>query len=155
MTKLENETALALNHVGITVGDLNRSIALFECCFGFTLRARAGRPAGMAARLTGVAGAEVEIAFLDRPGLLVELLAFAQPETDAAIPSPHHPGAVHLAFELTDIATTLEQGRPFGLRLLGEVLSIPAGPNKGGRVAYAQQDTGVTLELIEAPQGSA
>ena len=141
-----------LNHIGITVNDLDRSIALFTTCFGFSVTSRGGRPPGMAARLTGVVGAEIEIAFVERSGLIIELLAFTPRQTDAAFLPPNHTGAAHVALDVPAIATVLEQGHRLGLRILGEVVQIPAGPNKGGRVAYVRQDTGLTLELIETAE---
>ncbi|WP_112323686.1 VOC family protein [Oceanibium sediminis] len=136
------------NHIGFTVRKLDRSIEMLRDCFGFTLVERGPRPAGMAQRLTGVSGAEVEIAFLRTPGLLIELLSFQQPE-NAGPPRPNQPGAVHLALDLDDIDVALERAAHYGLCPLGEVVDIPAGPNKGRRVVYLQDADGLTLELIE------
>ena len=140
--------AAAPNHIGFTVDDLDGGIRLLTGCFGFRLLDRGPRPGAMAARLTGVADAEVEIAFLGLPGLSVELLRFANP-AEGALPAPNRPGAAHLALEVGSITATMERGREHGLRMLGEIVEIPAGPNRGGRVAYVQQAGGLTLELIQ------
>lgn len=137
-----------INHVGLTVGDLDAAIAFLER-FGFAVQSRGGRPPGLAEALTGVAGAEVEIAFLTGAAVLVELLHYRAPRHAGPLPSPAHPGAAHLAVEVASIDAALRAGRAAGASSLGQVVVIPAGPNAGNRVAYVQHSCGVALELIE------
>lgn len=107
-----------MNHIGFTVTDLDAAIGFLTGCAGFDLVSREGRPPEMAQRLTGVAGADVEIAFVRNAGLLVELLRFHAPDlTGAAIPTPAHPGAVHLALDVDDIAAFLNHAASHGLSL--------------------------------------
>jgi catechol 2,3-dioxygenase-like lactoylglutathione lyase family enzyme len=139
----------ALNHVGFVVDDLDAAAAWLTGVLGFDLTSRAGRPPGLAEALTGVAGAEVEIAFLDRPGLRLELLRYHAPESAGPLPGPADTGAVHLALTVDDLAGIVAASAPHGVRLLGQVIRVPEGPNRGAQVAYLRHPAGLMVELIQ------
>lgn len=147
---VNNPLISGVNHIGFTVTDLDAAIAFLTECAESELLSREGRPPEMARRLTGVADADVEIAFVAGAGLLIELLRYHAPElTDVPVPTPAHPGAMHLALDVSNISAFVRRAASHGLNLRGEVLTIPAGPNKGGKVAYASHPSGLSLELLE------
>lgn len=141
----------SLNHVGFTVRDLDSAIAWLTGILGFVPGSRAGRPPGLAQALTGVIGAEVEIAFLDRPGLRLELLRYHAPQSDSGLPGPADPGAVHVALTVDDLRGIVAASALHGVRLLGEVIRVPEGPNRGAQVAYLHHPAGIMVELIQPP----
>lgn len=150
MNEVKHIEVRGLNHVSFTVRELDSPIALFRDCFGFALTSRAGRPQGVAAALTGVEGAELEIAFLSGAGFVLELIAYSVPDhTAAELPTPAMPGAAHFALEVDDIVAALDACSRYGAQLLGEVVTMAAGPNRGGRLAYLRHPAGVFLELVE------
>lgn len=138
-----------LNHAGFTVTDLEAALAFLTEGLGFTLISRALRPGDMAQRLTGVPGAKVEIAFVALDGFQLELIRFHQGGGEGgAIASPACPGSAHIALSVTDVAAVSELAQRHGARLLGDVVTIPAGPNMGGKVGYLHHPAGLLLELI-------
>lgn len=152
MTTQNGVRVLGLNHVSFTVRDLDGPIALFRDGLGFELTSRGGRPAGVAAALTGVAGAEVEIAFLSAAGFVIELIAYSAPDNShVELPTPAMAGAAHVAVDVADIAAMIELCARFGTEMLGEIVTIAAGPNRGGRLAYLRHPAGVFIEVIEKP----
>jgi catechol 2,3-dioxygenase-like lactoylglutathione lyase family enzyme len=142
---------LSLNHVGFTVRGLDGPICWLTGVLGFVLTSRAGRPPGLAEALTGVAGAQVEIAFLDRPGLRLELLRYHAPVSASALPGPADHGAVHVALTVDDLAAIVAASAAHGVRLLGQVIRLPEGPNRGAQVAYLHHPEGIMVELIQPP----
>ena len=146
-----------LNHVGCTVSDLDGPIAWLTRVLGFALASRAGRPPGLAEALTGVRGAEVEIAFLERRGLRLELLRYTLPDpAPGSLPGPADTGAMHLALTVADIGALLHVSAGFGVLPLGSVVTVPQGPNRGAQVAYLRHPAGLMVELIQpAPQDAA
>jgi len=143
----------ALNHVGCTVGDLDGPIRWLTEVLGFSLTSRAGRPPGLAEALTGVRGAVVEIAFLDRPGLRLELLHYTLPDpVNGPLPGPADTGAMHLALTVDSVSSTLAASVGFGVGCLGAIVTVPEGPNRGARVAYLRHPSGLMLELIQGPE---
>lgn len=142
----------SLNHIGCTVRDLDTAIFWLTAALGFSLSSRAGRPPGLAEALTGVSGAEVEIAFLDLPGLRLELLRYSVAEnSDRPLPGPADLGAMHLALTVEDVDTVLATSAAFGVYCLGSVVTVPEGPNRGAKVAYVLHPAGLMVELIQRP----
>lgn len=142
-----------LNHVGFTVTALDPPIAWLTEAFGFVVVSRARRPAGLAQALTGVMGADVEIVFLEIEGLVLELIRYHAPEREDPMPDPANVAAAHVALSVPDIGAAIADAQAHGVSVLGEVVTVPAGPNRGGRLAYLRHPSGVFVELIQPPQG--
>ena len=138
-----------LNHTGFTVTDLDAALAFLTEGLGFTLISRAFRPGDMAERLTGVAGAQVEIAFVAREALQIELIRFHAGGVETMpINSPSYPGSAHIALNVSDVTACVERAKQFGAQLLGDIVTIPAGPNMGGKVGYLHHPAGFLLEVL-------
>ena len=75
---------LGTNHTSFTVSSLDRTIGFFRDCLGFQLLNRAPRDPAIVSRITGVEGADMEIAFLRGPGCTVELIEYKGPGTHAS-----------------------------------------------------------------------
>lgn len=144
---------VTLNHTGITVGDLDAAVRLFEDVFGFQVVSRAPRDPDIISRVIGVPGAQVEIAYMrNDSGATVELLAYSSPEDRRTYkPRPCDIGSLHLGFNVDDIDAVLAKLHRHNAELMGDVVVIDAGPNKGSRIAYLRNPEGLVLELIQAP----
>jgi hypothetical protein len=71
---------LAADHTGITVSDLEQSLAFWRDVLGFELSHTAHQTGAMAKEITGVAGAEIKLAVLKSPtGHKIELLEYLAP----------------------------------------------------------------------------
>src|SRR5277367_5251504 len=69
----------ATNHTSFTVESLDRAIKLFCDGLDFALTSRAGRDPLSIQTITGIRGADVEIAYLKRPDHTVELIQYSGP----------------------------------------------------------------------------
>ena len=58
-------------------------------------------------------------------------------------------GAAHIAFDVEDLRAVVDASLRNGATLMGEMLEITGGPNRGGRVAYVRDPDGVTMEFIQ------
>ena len=141
----------ATNHTSFTVADLDRAIALFRDGLGFALTSRAGRDPRSVQTITGVAGAEVEIAYLRRPDHTVELIAYsAPPDRGRVNPRPCDVGFAHIAFDVQNIDAVIAHLASFGARPISPpYVNKTGGPNAGVRVSYLHTPDNITLELIE------
>jgi catechol 2,3-dioxygenase-like lactoylglutathione lyase family enzyme len=138
------------NHTSFTVKDLDVALSLFVDGLGFELLSRAPRDPGAIERITGVAGGDVTIAFVQGPGHRVELVAYHAPaERGHATPRACDAGFSHLALDVADMDAVIGMAESHGLTCLGEVFVIDQGPNAGRRVAYFRDDNGITLEFLE------
>ncbi len=139
------------NHTSFTVRDIDRAIALFRDGLGFELQSKGPRDPVAIQAITGVAGGDVTIAFLQGPGHRVELVEYHAPaDRRASAPRPCDHGFAHLALDVADMDAALAVAAEHDLGLLGAVYVIDQGPNAGRRVAYFRDDNGLTLEFLEA-----
>ena len=139
------------NHTSFTVRDIDRAVALFRDGLGFELQSKAPRDPVAIQAITGVAGGDVTIAFLQGPGHRVELVEYHAPgDRRASAPRPCDHGFAHLALDVADMDAALAVAAEHGLGLLVAVHAIDQGPNAGRRVAYFRDDNGLTLEFLEA-----
>lgn len=144
---------VTVNHTGITVKDLDRSIAMFCELFGFEQIDRSSRDPAIISTVTGVAGAEVDIAYVRNGAARLELLAYSAPADAADLrPRPHDLGSLHLALNVTDMDALLERALAWPLVPVGKEVRIDAGPNEGARIIYlSTPEEGLIIELIQLP----
>ncbi len=80
MTTTTSLQIVGADHTGITVSNLERSLAFWRDVLGFELSHRAYQTGEMAKEITGVAGAEIKLAVLKAPGgHKIELLEYLAP----------------------------------------------------------------------------
>ncbi|HSD52886.1 MAG TPA: VOC family protein [Burkholderiales bacterium] len=145
---------LGTNHTSFTVSSLNQTIAFFRDCLGFDLVSRAPRNSDLVSRITGVAGAEVTIAFLRGPGHTIELIEYGAPaDRGKVVARPCDTGFAHVAFNVDDIDAAIEAAEKFGVKPVGPPVAIDQGPNRGRNVVHVRDADGVTIEFIEAQVG--
>lgn len=143
---------IAADHTGITVSNLERSLAFWRDVLGFELSHRPHQKGKLAAEITGVPGAEILIAVLKAPGHKIELLEYRAPEDrQHLIPRPCDVGSVHIALTVDDLDAVLETIAASGWTAAGEPQTLTAGPNAGRRVVYVRDPDGTTIELMQMP----
>lgn len=141
------------NHTSFTVSDLDRAVGFYRDLLGFELTSRAGRDPDVIAHVTGVAGAEVDIAYLSGHGHTVELIEYKAPDDRKLVDCrPCDTGFAHLAFDVKGLQSLVAAAAKYGFRPLGPPLTNrTGGPNQGMTVVYMRDGDGVTIELIEPP----
>ena len=145
---------IGVGHTGITVADLERSIAFYRDCLGFEVseKVRVGGP--IFENVTGVRGAEIDVAFVRAHGHFIELLCFVKPDDRAASTlRACDPGFMHLALKVQHLDKVVAAIKAHGFEGLSPIQTVPEGPAKGLRVVYARDPDGVVLEFIEEPRG--
>lgn len=141
---------LGTNHTSFTVSSLDRSIAFFTDVMGFRVTSHEPRDPAMIQALTGIEGADIVVAYLQAPGHALELIEYKGPADRGRVECRVcDVGAAHVAFDVDDVQAVIDKAAAHDVRVLGEILEINAGPNKGGRAAYLRDPDGVTMEFIE------
>ncbi len=142
----------AADHTGITVADLERSLAFWQGVLGFELSHRAHHTGKMASEVTGVPGAELALAVLQAPGHRIELLEYYAPEDRKKLaPRPCDVGSVHVALTVDDLDALLAAMAEAGWKPAGKPHVLTTGPNAGKRVIYVRDPDGTTIELMQPP----
>ncbi len=143
---------LRTNHTSFTVSDLDRATAFFNEALGFEVVSKAPRDPALIESITGVAGANILVVFLQAPGHRIELIQYLDPEDRGRVEArPCDTGFAHIAFDVDDIDAAIAAARPHGVHPIGPPTEIDDGPNRGCRVAYLRDPDGITIELIEKP----
>jgi glyoxylase I family protein len=143
---------LAADHTGITVSNLDRSLAFWQNVLGFELSHRAHQTGDLAREITGVAGAEISIAVLKAPGHKIELLEYlAPPDRKRADLKPCDVGSVHIALTVDNLDAVLNAIATSGWKAAGQPQTLQSGPNAGKRVIYVRDPDGTTIEFMQVP----
>ena len=142
------------DHTGITVSNLERSLAFWRDVLGFELSHTAHQKGEMAQEITGVDGAEIKLAALKTPGgHKIELLEYLAPaDRKRADIRPCDVGSVHVALLVHDLDNVFERIAASDWKPAGKPQTLTRGPNAGKRVVYVRDPDGTTIEFMELPK---
>jgi len=148
---------LAADHTGITVSNLERSLAFWRDALGFELSHRVDQKGELAAEITGVPDAEISLAVLKAPGgHKIELLQYTAPadRKQHVDLRPCDVGSVHVALTVDDLDAVLEKIAASGWKAGRKPQTLTTGPNAGKRVMYVRDSDGTTIEFMQPPAQS-
>ncbi|MFF2508176.1 VOC family protein [Streptomyces sp. NPDC058067] len=143
----------SVNHVGITVSDLDRSLDFYVRVLGGEHLGSWERSGPRIDAVTGYPGILVRQAFvrLSEGRALIELLQYVGGSADVVDPDNGHAGAVHVAIDVTGLDALLTRVREEGVVVLSEPIVAGDGPLEGCRVVYVLDPDRVRVELVEPP----
>ena len=142
---------LGADHTGITVSNLERSLAFWRDVLGFELSHTAHQKGELAREITGVEGAEIKLAVLKTPGgHKIELLEYLAPaDRKRANLRPCDIGSVHVALLVEDLDVALDRIAVSGWKTAGQPQILTKGVNAGKRVVYVRDPDGTTIEFMQ------
>jgi catechol 2,3-dioxygenase-like lactoylglutathione lyase family enzyme len=142
---------ISADHTGITVSNLEHSLAFWRDVLGFELSHTAHQTGELAEEITGIAGAEIKLAVLKTPGAhKIELLEYLAPaDRKRTKVSPCDVGSVHVALLVDDLDAVLERIAASGWIAAGKPQTLKTGPNAGKRVVYVRDPDGTTIEFMQ------
>jgi glyoxylase I family protein len=131
-----------LDHAGLTVQDVDRSIQFYGTVLGCVVQER-----------SVISGAEVEML----TGGMLELLQYVVPDSPVLIQRRFDAGHSHIAFTVGDVDTTRTRALSAGALdcSVAVTLQEPGSSWDGVRVCYARDPDGRTIEFVQRPAPSA
>jgi lactoylglutathione lyase len=143
-------------HGGIAVSDMERSLSFYrdalclEVHFDVVLDA-----VDYVREVLGIGMRDARLVYLTVPGsdgVYVELIEYHGTDGRLVAPRAWDPGTGHLCFHVADAAAVHARvvARGFRSRSPG-VVTIPVGPNRGGRAAYLLDPDGYHVEIFQRP----
>ena len=146
-----------LDHVSVTSGELDRSLAFYCDLLGLRLRERGEAEGATEFEITGISEPSVRWADLELPhGQVLELLEFVEPRGRPVAPQPNDPGATHISLRVADIDAVHARLSAAGVPVRGEPVELTEpGAWQGAKCFYASDPDGVTVELIQTPAARA
>jgi glyoxylase I family protein len=145
---------IAADHTGITVSNLERSLAFWRDVLGFELSHRTHQAGELASEITGVPDAEISLAIVKAPaGHKIELLEYHGPADRKQHVDfrPCDVGSVHVALTVDNLDAVLSKIAASGWKAAGKPQTLTSGPNAGKRVIYVRDPDGTTIEFMQPP----
>ncbi|MFY1677996.1 MULTISPECIES: VOC family protein [unclassified Streptomyces] len=144
-------------HVGVSVSDLDVSIAFYQALTGREPVARGVIDSVPFGGSQGLPNAGLRYATINLDGLGIDLIQFQDPVGERTNGMANRPGSMHLCFEVEDFDAVYRRMRDAGYAFLGDDYTFTAGevtPEDalGTRVAYFNDPDGTNLEIIR-PRG--
>ena len=126
-----------VNHVGLAVGDLQRSRRFYEEVFGFEFRNEMSVPDAATTKMFDLEGPlGVEVVYLQRDGWVLELMSYVQSGMRPPRVCPlDEPGITHISISVDDVDAAC-----------AKVVAC------GGQVLHEQGFRGI-VEMVRDPDG--
>ena len=138
-----------INHVGLSVKDMETALAFYQSATGFELVSRSTiKDDAEANRLFGSDAIEVEIAILKAPNLWFELYEFkANQDTPTNKMPPQGPGMTHTCFQSTKEDSAYDKFIKAGATLISKGETPVDLGGYGVTYAYAHDPEGNMIEM--------
>jgi len=139
----------SINHISFTVSDLDSSIVFYKDVLGLKLLDRSYREPEFSSKVTGLKNVKLEIAYFEGFNARIELIEYILPEIKTyADTTTSNVGSAHVCFNIDNFQEFVANLKTNNVEILGEVCTIPAGPNSGKGVLYFNDPDNNTIEVI-------
>jgi catechol 2,3-dioxygenase-like lactoylglutathione lyase family enzyme len=148
----------AIEHVGLTVPDLDEAVRFFVDVMGMEYVFGDGPFSGdrdfMRERLNVHPDAAMRYCFLRcGDGANIDVFQYTVPDQAPAPPRNSDIGGHHFCFYVDDIEVGVAHLKTNGVRILGDINRIIDGPAIGSQWIYFLAPWGLQLELVSYPSG--
>ncbi|HKB33097.1 MAG TPA: VOC family protein, partial [Candidatus Dormibacteraeota bacterium] len=146
-------TITRIDHVGITVSDLDRALGFYRDLLGLHVLADSTVSEPEVADLLGLDSVQIRIADLDSgDGRIVELIQYLQPEGTRIDFNSADPATAHIAFTVDDLDSVRRRLIDAGATIVSRrpiTISEPGGSFDGAICLYVRDPDGAILELVQ------
>ena len=148
-------TVSRIDHVGITVSDVDRALGFYRDLLGLRVVADNTISEPAVAELLGLDSVQLRIVDLDSgDGRIVELLQYVEPTGRQIDYESSDPATEHIAFTVDDLAAVRVRLAEAGVKIVSrKALTIddPGGSFDGAICLYVRDPDGAILELVQRP----
>ena len=143
----------AILHTGLTVRDLDRSLAFYRDLLGMELVFAQEKQGGYLAAIVGYPDAHVKMAHLAFPGdgARIELFQYLAPAPAGEPSEPREVGITHVCLVVEDLQSVYERLLGAGVRMRSAPVLVDTGANAGGYGVYLHDPDGALVELFQPP----
>lgn len=140
-----------VHHVGLTVTDLDASVAFYSQNLGCTEVMRQEKRGGYLAAIVGYPDAHVRMAHLRAADgeLVIELFEYLSPDLVSVDLEPRVVGNPHLCFVVDDLPAVHARLAASGVRFFSDPVLVDTGANAGGWGVYLRDPDGIVIELFQ------
>jgi catechol 2,3-dioxygenase-like lactoylglutathione lyase family enzyme len=142
----------ALDHVGFSVSDLDRSSEWYTRLLGEEPVVRQAVGPGYIGEIVGYSDCRMEWALWRLPNdTMLELIQYVVPEAAQVDMETYNVGNGHLCLVTDDIDGVYERMRGVAEFRSPTPVVVALGPYKGARICYMRDPDGISVELMEPP----
>lgn len=136
--------ALSAHHVGLTVTDLEATLAFYRDVLDLSVADRFSVGGEAFADAVGVEEARADFAHLEADGIRLELVEYDPEARDAPATALNQPGAAHVGLSVDDLDA-------FYVSLPEDVptISDPRTTESGTRILFLRDPEGNLIEVLE------
>lgn len=140
----------SLHHTGLTVSNLDRSLAFYRDVLGLELVMQQEKKGGYLAGITGYPDVHVRMAHLATPdGRRLELFEYVEPRGRERPVEPRDVGITHVCLVVDDVHEAYARVRAAGAEPFSEPVLVDTGANTGAWGLYVRDPDGIVLELFQ------
>ncbi len=145
------ELVKSVDHIGLTVTDLDRSIKFYTEVLECTVAFQQEKKGGYLAAIVGYPDADVRMAHLQLPGVgpRLELFEYRTPRSAPRDLEPRNVGNAHVCFVVDDAFAIYERVLQHEVSAFSPPVEVDTGVNKGGFALYVKDPDGITVELFQ------
>ncbi|MGQ3411014.1 VOC family protein [Natrinema sp. LN54] len=139
------ETALSAHHVGLTVTDLEETLAFYRDVLDLSVADRFSVGGEAFADAVGIEGASADFAHLEADGVRIELVEYDPEARGSPAAGLNQPGASHVGLSVDDLESfyeTLPDDVP--------TISEPRTSETGTTILFLRDPEGNLIEVLEA-----
>ena len=142
-----------VSHVGVCVSDLERALAFYRDGLGFRERRRLEVSGEASETLLGLRDVALRAVFLERDGVVLELLHFASPpHRGSGAPRPMNAlGLTHLSLAVDDLDAVAAALEAAGGRILRS--TRVRHEDLGASAVFVLDPDGTRIELVASARG--
>jgi catechol 2,3-dioxygenase-like lactoylglutathione lyase family enzyme len=138
-----------VNHVGLTVTDLERSIAFYRDVVGLDIQVQHFRTGGeWFDTLTGNSGAVLDGAMLGDDSFCLQLLQYEQGGEPEPVTGHNRVGNLHLSINVADVVAKRQEILATGAHDPTPLVDLPV---PGASSFYVHDPDGVPVEFMQLP----
>lgn len=146
----------AIQHTGLTVSNLARSIAFYTEILGCKVLMQQEKTGGYFAEIVGYPDASVKMAHLSDPAghHIIELFEYIAPPALVADLEPRKIGNAHLCFMVDNLDAVYAQMKDKNVVFISPPVAVDTGANAGGAGLYLRDPDGITMEIFQPAVGT-
>ena len=143
-------TGPTLDHISVTVSDLDRSIAFYRDVIGLALRDRGTADEPELSDVLATDNVEIAWAELALGGVILELVQYLTGGDGPVDVDVKRAGATHIGIAVDDIVPAVERLRAADALVSRDVVTLTEDTDwNGAKIVYGRDPDGVTIELVE------
>lgn len=145
------ENQRGLHHVGVTVSDLDRSLAWYRNIFGLAPDVEETGSGPDLCATVQVPDVNLRYAFLNVGNTRIELLQYVSPPGKPFSSANNDVGAVHICLVVDDVNESYKRLSAQGVSFNAPPLRLEEGAMAGHTIVYLRDPDGIQLELMQEP----